>query len=47
MSEQKCTISDLVNELNKVVKSYGYRRIREITIDINTIEEINYKTTTS
>lgn len=47
MEKKEPEIKNLINELNKVVQNYGYRRIREITIDINTIEEINYKTTTS
>ena len=47
MEKKEPAIKNLIEELNRVVKSYGYRRVREITIDINSIEEINYKTTTS
>lgn len=43
MSEQKCTIKDLIDELNKVVKSYGYLKVKEITLALIHGEEVNYK----
>ena len=44
MEEQNNTILDLIEELNKVVKQYGYRRIKEITITVIDGDYVSYKT---
>ena len=41
MKEQK-SFNDLINELNKVVKEYGYSNIKDIKIKSNTCEFLEY-----
>jgi hypothetical protein len=42
--ENKLTLKDLIDELNKVVKEYGYTRIKEITLNIGNGDNITYHT---
>ncbi len=45
MKEQK-SFNDLINELNKVVKEYGYTRIKSITLNIGNGDTVSFNTET-
>lgn len=40
--EQKCTLNDLIDILNKVIKIFGYGRIKHLTLDSFDNYEITY-----